>query len=284
MNGWHGRLLGNEPRTSAWVAIAEAELVQLPLDMVIEDSADDSSAFSPPLGMIAAIQSNHAAQPITVTPLRDGTGRHRVAIGRCRVRPARLIGLLAVPAVICRSAQQCLQRLRSLLTPADRDQVNPVELALVLRRIWKDEPSVASQRQLSQMLGKDEAWVSRTLRILDLPEDLQARLVMSQVPISAQAVGEIAALQDRRWQQELIDALMAVPGATEQAIRRRIRQLKGKTSAGRFKASYRSLYQTTATLCSRFKDLTREQERAVILNLLEQCDRRREAEAVEELA
>lgn len=149
--------------------------------------------------------------------------------------------------------------------------INPVEIARTLEWLLM-QPEIVNQADLALRLGKTETWMSRVLRILDLPADLQQRVAVPQVSISIGALAQIAQLQDRRWQDELIDALLA--GKSESFVSRRIAQMKGKAPSSRFKADYRARHQSVVTIRSRFKRLTPAQEREVLLDALAQLDQR----------
>jgi hypothetical protein len=186
-----------------------------------------------------------------------------------------------VPAIICKSMDEVLRRLRGLVSNDHHDRVNAVELARALRWRFMDDPSMR-QRELAGLIGLHPSVVSRILRVLDLPEDLLDRVGSSQLRISADILGRIAGFHDRRWQAELVGALLN--GKTEQSVRARLSQLHGEARPARFRVDHKCRYQTILTMRSRFKHLTPQQRHEVFLDAMAQDEQECELEEARALA
>ena len=117
------------------------------------------------------------------------------------------------------------RRQKSVISNVQREDVGPVELAEALQSLMDEHPRVRTQEDLARLIGKDKTWVSRMLRILDLPPSLQAKVATSQLSLSYDAVAAAARVTDRGEQERLIEALLT--GATTRDIRGQINAGKG---------------------------------------------------------
>jgi ParB family chromosome partitioning protein len=109
-------------------------------------------------------------QPILVVP--DGEA-YKILIGERRWRAAKRAGLSKVPVLI-RSVPERNQLEVSLIENLQREQLNPLEVALAYSRLV--EGLGYTQEQVAEKVGKDRASVANFLRILKLPEEIQEDL------------------------------------------------------------------------------------------------------------
>jgi len=120
-----------------------------------------------------SIKSNGIIQPIVVR--RDGDRFHIIA-GERRWRAAQKAGLTRVPVVI-REVQ--VGRERSLLEMAlieniQREDLNPIDEAIAYRRLAQEFQ--LTQEEIASAVGKDRATVANVLRLLKLPQEVQAEV------------------------------------------------------------------------------------------------------------
>ena len=99
-------------------------------------------------------------------------------------------------------------------------------MAESLKLLLDNDPAINSQEDLARAIGKGKVWVSKLLRILDLPGALREKVSTSKLLIPHDALSEIARLTDAKKQDELVDAL--VNGASMRDIRGEINIHKGK--------------------------------------------------------
>ena len=109
-------------------------------------------------------------QPIMVVP--DG-GAYKILIGERRWRAAQRAGLAKVPVLI-RNIPERKQLEVSLIENLQREQLNPLEVALGYQRLTEDLGY--TQEDVAEKVGKDRASVSNFLRLLKLPEEIQEDL------------------------------------------------------------------------------------------------------------
>lgn len=193
------------------------------LDKLIEDPNNERKTFRNMQGLVASIKAVGLVEPITVSAEQGGA--YRILTGHRRYRAAKAAGLQNVEVLIRDKEDERDRRLKSLVSNVQREDIGPVEMAEALQSLLDEDNEITSQRELAKVIGKDETWVSRMLRILDLPTQLQAKLATSQVSITYDAVATIARLEGREEQEQLVEMLLA--GATNRDIRGHINVLRG---------------------------------------------------------
>jgi ParB family chromosome partitioning protein len=208
------------------------------LDRISEDPHNERRTFRNMDGLIASVKSVGLIEPLTVTPEGDN---YRIVTGHRRYRAARAAGLVQVEVLIREPDDERLRRQKSLVSNVQREDIGPVELAEALRSLIDDD-IIDSQKKLAAVIGKDKTWVSRMLRILDLPIRLRVKVASTQLSLSYDAVAEIARLTDPKHQDELVDAILS--GATQQEIRQRIREIKGQPTKNGETPKPKKVYHT----------------------------------------
>jgi ParB family chromosome partitioning protein len=118
-----------------------------------------------------SIKVHGIIQPITVRRL--ARNQYQLISGERRYQAAKLAGLAYIPAYI-RSAddQQMLEM--SLIENIQRENLNPVEIALSYQRLISE--CNLKQEELGDRVGKNRSTVTNYLRLLKLPPDIQAAL------------------------------------------------------------------------------------------------------------
>ncbi len=120
--------------------------------------------------LAASIKGNGIIQPILVR--RQGTSFEIVA-GERRWRAAQRAGLLRVPVIIRDVPDEKLLEV-ALIENIQRENLNPIDEALAYRKLV-DELRL-TQDDVASAVGKDRATISNHLRLLKLPDSVQARV------------------------------------------------------------------------------------------------------------
>jgi len=226
---------------------------------ILEDPRNERKTFRNMEGLIASIKAVGLVEPITVTPEGDC---YRILTGHRRHRAAVAAGLDRVEVLIRDPEDESLRRRKSVVSNVQREDLGPVELAEALQSLMEEDDDIQSQEDLARAIGKTKTWVSRILRILDLPAELQQKVASAQLSISYDAVAAIARLQNHPEQEALVDALL--DGTTQLDIRERINHLKGRGGVdGRAKPKH--VYETShkAMVIIQSMNSTLEPERRV---------------------
>lgn len=129
--------------------------------------------------LISSIKEHGLLQPLVVSPL--GNGRYQLIAGERRLRSATIVGLESVPAIVREATEQ--QKLElALIENVQRQDLNPIEEAKAYRRLI-DEFNL-TQDEVSTRVGKSRPQVANTLRLLQLPEDIQRALIERKLTAS----------------------------------------------------------------------------------------------------
>jgi len=130
--------------------------------MKFEEKAIDELAQS--------IRESGVLQPLVV--VHEGAS-YKILIGERRWRAAQRAGLSKIPVLI-RNIPKEQQLEISLVENLQREELNPIEIALAYRRLT-DELGY-TQEEVADKVGKDRASVANFLRLLKLPNALQEGL------------------------------------------------------------------------------------------------------------
>lgn len=193
-----------------------------------------------------SIKVHGIIQPVTVRKL--ARNQYQLISGERRFQAARLAGLKTIPVYV-RSAddQQMLEM--SLIENIQRENLNPIEIALSYQRLLTE--CNLKQDELGDRVGKNRTTVTNYLRLLKLPPDIQialrdnklsmghARAIISiensevQLLIFKRTVREDLSV---RQVEELVRSMTKVnkeksPTNTTTASSREIVQLQGKLSS-----------------------------------------------------
>src|SRR5216117_2182611 len=160
-----GALLSSEP--------AEAEsLVEVPIDQIEVNPNQPRKVFDfTALDELAAsIRSSGVIQPIIVRRL---AGSYQLIAGERRWRAARQAGLERIPAIV-RDATDAQSLELALVENLLREDLNPIDEAEAYEKLlgqfgW-------TQEELAGRIGRDRSSIANSLRLLRLPEEIQADL------------------------------------------------------------------------------------------------------------
>ncbi|MDO9545877.1 MAG: ParB/RepB/Spo0J family partition protein [Pelolinea sp.] len=119
-----------------------------------------------------SIQEHGIIQPLILT--KDTVNdQYTLIAGERRLLAAQIAGLESVPAIIRDASNQ--ERLElALIENIQREDLSPLESALAYQRL-NDEFDL-SHEDISVRVGKSRVAISNTLRLLKLPDDVQAAL------------------------------------------------------------------------------------------------------------
>jgi ParB/RepB/Spo0J family partition protein len=169
-----------------------------------------------------SIKAHGVLQPLLLRPLNEGCSRPSeffvIIAGERRYRAALQAGLKEVPAQIV-EREGVSESLAMLHENIMRVDLNPIERAQAIRRLM-DEHSL-SQKEVGQMVGCGQGQISNELRLLNLPESLQAMVAsgtiaptLIRVVLPWSDVGPIMEAVATKFKQRLDDgASLNVPDA-----------------------------------------------------------------------
>ena len=118
-----------------------------------------------------SIKVQGVVQPIVVRLLSADT--YEIIAGERRWRASKIAGLEKVPVVIRQADSQATLAM-ALIENIQREDLNPIETAIGLKRLVKEFD--LTQQQVADAVGRSRAAVSNLLRLLKLPENIQNAL------------------------------------------------------------------------------------------------------------
>jgi ParB family chromosome partitioning protein len=125
--------------------------------------------------LATSIREHGVLAPILVSETLDG---YRLVAGERRVRAARLAGLERIPAVVRQVADRDLLEL-ALVENLQREDLDPIEEAHAYRQLI-DEFGF-TQEQLAERVSRARSSVANTLRLLDLPIEIQQMIIDERI-------------------------------------------------------------------------------------------------------
>ena len=114
-----------------------------------------------------SIKKNGVLQPILVRKKDSG---YEIVAGERRYQAAKAAGLSEVPVIIREISDEDVFKL-ALIENLQRSDLTPLEEARGYRRLIKDKG--LTQEELAQALSKSRSAIANTLRLLDLPDEVQ---------------------------------------------------------------------------------------------------------------
>lgn len=129
--------------------------------------------------LIASIKEHGILQPIAVTRRPDGV--YELIAGERRLRASTIAGLKTVPAIVRDATEQ--QKLElAMIENIQRQDLNPVEEGKAFVRLM-DEFHL-TQDEIGQKMGKSRSQIANTIRLLQLPQEIQQALMDRKMSMS----------------------------------------------------------------------------------------------------
>ena len=147
-----------------------------------------------------SIRQHGVVQPIL---LRQNGERYVIVAGERRFRAARLAGLDQVPAIVKDLDETQVMEV-ALIENLQREDLNPIEEAAAIRFLMQQHD--LTQEEVSKRLSKSRPAIANSLRLLTLPEPVQAYLRNGK--LQAGHARALAGLQDPEAQAVLADKIV----------------------------------------------------------------------------
>ncbi|MFI6739510.1 ParB/RepB/Spo0J family partition protein [Nonomuraea sp. NPDC050451] len=175
--------------------IAGAYFKEVALDAIVPNPRQPREIFDGERldELAASIREVGLLQPIVVRSV--GGGQYELIMGERRWRACQQVGLDPVPAIVRNTQDTDLLR-DALIENLQREQLNALEEAAAYQQLLDDFQ--ATHDQLAQKVGRSRSHITNTLRLLNLPPEVQQKV----------AAGVISAGHAR--------ALLGLPSAEEQ--------------------------------------------------------------------
>ncbi len=156
-----------------------------------------------------SLKKHGLIQPITVRYI--GEKRFELISGERRLRAAKLGGLGEIPAYI-READDEQSMAFALIENIQREELNPLEVAMGYKRLLEEFDY--TQAEVANRVGKNRTTVTNMLRLLNLPDFIQAALVSGK--ISTGHARALITIEDVAVQQKLLNKIIKLGWSVRQ--------------------------------------------------------------------
>lgn len=153
-------------------SVNSAEVKHLPIAAIIPNAHQPRKEFDPEAlqDLCNSIKSQGVLQPILVRPLSGDGAAYELVAGERRLRASKMAGLTEIPALV-RVLTDMETLAIALIENLQRADLNAIEEARGFQQLLKDFG--LSQEELARQVGKSRSALANSLRLLNLPEDIQ---------------------------------------------------------------------------------------------------------------
>lgn len=201
----------------------ESQLKEIEIEKIVRDEEQPRKEFdSEALAALArSIEEHGVLQPIVVT---EEDGKYKIVAGERRWRASKLAGLKKIPAIVRTLDSQNRLEL-SVIENAQREDLNAIELATAYAKL-KTQFNL-SAKEIGERIGKSEAAVNGTLRLLALPD--KAKKVMVKEKLSEGVMRPLIAAEPEVIEEAL--SKIVSEGWTARKVEQFVAGKKKKSSA-----------------------------------------------------
>jgi ParB family chromosome partitioning protein len=169
-----------------------------------------------------SIRQNGILQPILVRRVGE---RYEIVAGERRWRAAQLLGLSQVP-VLVRAISDDDSAIFGLVENIQREDLNAIEKAKGFQLL--QQKLNATQEAVAQKVGMDRSTVANFLRLLDLPEEVQAHV--SRGTLTMGHARALLGLADREAILKVAEEGIRL-GSSVRALEQRVKELNESVTA-----------------------------------------------------
>lgn len=241
-----------------------SELKELPIESIIRDEEQPRKEFNKEAieALSASIKEHGVLQPIVVTP---EDGKYKIVAGERRWRASKMAGLTKIPAIIRTLDMQNRLEL-SIIENAQREDLNAIELATAYAKLKAQFNLTA--KEIAAKVGKSEASVVNTMRLLNLPDDVKKTMVKEKL---SEGVMRPLVTADEALMRKALPKIVE-EGWTARKVERFIADNKKKSSARLVKSdAYR---KDEDTLSAKYNTVVRVSGRSLVFKCKNEQDLR----------
>ena len=221
----------------------KGELKKLNLKDIVPDEDQPRRDFDEDaLNALAnSIKEHGVLQPIVVT---KENGKYKIVAGERRWRASQIAGLDKIPAIIRTLDSQNRLEL-SIIENAQREDLNAIELATAYAKL-KTQFNMTPD-DIAKKVGKSEASIQGTLRLLNLPDEVKKIMVKEKL---TEGVMRPLASQDEATINKVLPKIIK-EGWTARKVERYLQDNRKKSSASLIKT--RNNHKDEDALSAKYK-------------------------------
>ncbi|MEW6008293.1 MAG: ParB/RepB/Spo0J family partition protein [Candidatus Omnitrophota bacterium] len=190
------------PEKTKTVTKASLEIDNIDIGQIKSSSYQPRESFADDklTDLVASIKEKGILQPLIV---RKTSGGYELIAGERRLRAAKILKLPQVPAII-KDVDNKGSLVLSIIENIQREQLNAIEEAHAFKRLINEFN--LSQEDVGKAVGKDRVTVSNTLRLLNLPKEIQEQV--SKGKITQGHARALLALGETKEQIEFFEKIL----------------------------------------------------------------------------
>ncbi|HMR55092.1 MAG TPA: ParB/RepB/Spo0J family partition protein [Candidatus Doudnabacteria bacterium] len=160
------------------VSYADSSIQEIEVSKVMPNPFQPRKVFNQEAlqELASSIKEHGVIQPIVVTQVGEG---YELVVGERRFRASQLAGLQKVPAIVKQTLHDQTKLEVALIENIQRQELNAIEEAQAFQRLI-DKFSL-TQEQVAQKVGKSRPSVANTLRLLNLPAEIQRAIIEGKI-------------------------------------------------------------------------------------------------------
>ncbi len=160
------------------ISYSDASIQEVPIESIVPNPYQPRKVFNADhLRELAdSIKEHGVIQPLVVNQTANG---YELVVGERRFRASQLAGLKKVPVIIKSGMQDQTKLEVALIENIQRQELNPIEEAMAYEKLMKSFGM--TQEQVAQKVGKSRPAIANTVRLLNLPAEIQRAIVEGQI-------------------------------------------------------------------------------------------------------
>ncbi len=160
------------------VSYADAQIQEVELAKIVPNPFQPRKVFEPEAlkELADSIKEHGVIQPLVVTKTPIG---YELVVGERRFRASQLAGLVKVPAIVKEAMVDQTKLEVALIENIQRQELNPIEEAQAYDRLMKTFN--LTQDQVAKKVGKSRPAVANTVRLLNLPAEIQRGVIEGKI-------------------------------------------------------------------------------------------------------
>jgi len=198
------------PAVNNLLEVPGAQLVHLSPENIVPNRAQPRTEFDEEAlaELEHSVREFGVLQPIVVRPIEPtpaaGQPQFELIMGERRLRASKRAELTFIPAIVRSTADEDMLR-DALLENLHRAELNPLEEASAYQQLLSDFG--ITQDQLAQRIGRSRPQITNTLRLLQLPTNVQQK-VAAGVLTAGHARAILSLQGDAEAMQKLADKII----------------------------------------------------------------------------
>ncbi len=198
-------------------------ITKMPIDELQSNPLQPRGVITPEslVDLVDSIREHGILEPLVIAKTPAG---YQIIAGERRWRASRIVGLKEVPVIIKETTPRGMLEM-AIVENVQRVDLNPIERARAFQRLI-DEFNLSTS-DISQRIGKSQAYVSNSLRLLSLPDAIKDGLLSGL--ISEGHARALAAIGDNRLMVEAFKIVLRENASVRRAedIARRMKSSQG---------------------------------------------------------